>query len=109
MDFSMIYCTHCLRKLASQQALDFKDGGVRLFLPVMDSFQRAFYVYLNIGEKDLSELCAIEEKGAVDLWPLVEILHVEEGWWPDPERMEIIRGFYGAATHQTKHNVKIAA
>lgn len=107
--FSMIYCTHCLKKLVSQQEPMISGGRALFFMPVMDGLQRAFYVYLSMTQEDLKLLWGEKEPRSVDLYPYVEILHVEEGWWPEPLRQQEIRDFYSPATHVVRHNIKAAA
>jgi hypothetical protein len=110
MNYTMLYCTHCLHKLTSNQEVTQKDGSLYFFLPVMDGLQRAFYVYVQMARQQFEAL-EIDRLPArsIDLHPLVEILHVEEGWWPNPERMGEIKAFYHAATHYQRHNIQVAA
>jgi hypothetical protein len=50
MEFSMMYCTHCLQKLVKNQPVSYKQGEAYFFLPAMDSYQRAFLSLCGDGK-----------------------------------------------------------
>ncbi len=68
-----------------------------------------FYLYVVMARSTLNDLLEEEKARPVNLLPLLEIVHVEEGWWPEEARSEEIQAFYTAATNLTRHNIKLAA
>ena len=108
MDVSLSYCVNCLKKFIPDFNEETQDS-LYFFTPTIDMYGRNHFIYVCMSAPNARHVFAGAAGNVIQLSDYANILHVEEGGWPDAERQKEIRDFYHLAMNYSHAQHRYAA
>ena len=99
-DISLRYCSCCLKKFCPRPE-KVRSKTARFFVPTIDVFHRSHFAYVEVPKKLIEALYDRQDKFSIDLGKVANVLHIEIGDCPSPEREEEIVSFYDLCSQAT--------
>ena len=92
-DIGLRFCSCCLMTFCPKPE-NLQSETVRFFVPTIDVLHRYHFAYVEVPYKFAKLLHSHKEKFSVDLYGVANVLHLEMGDFPTPEREQEIISFY---------------